>query len=519
MRFSPSSSARLEATVREIPRMFPGPGGALAVLKDGREIASSTWGYANVERRIPFTAQTLFRICSFTKQFTCSLLLDRFADVSVLDADVRSHLPKLPELAPTALNLCHNQSGLRDYWAVAMLQGPQPESVFGELEARRLIAATRSLHFAPGTRYSYSNQNFRILCDILENRTGRSFAELLRTQIFDRVGMPGALLAADTQSMPDGTVGYEGSASGGFRPAENRIFWTGDAGMGATLEDMIAWESHIDQTRDDPESLYRRLSAPVTFADGQPASYSFGLSHSKAFGRTFTGHGGQLRGWRSYRLYVPSERVSVVVMFNHMCDARSAALTLLGSCLDAAPPSEPDTALPDWRGAYLDSETGTLAHIATNSTGQQWLRFGDVDGVLRSTVNGIGTDGCELQANDGGLQISCPSENVVSSLRRCEGPPAADLVGRFHCAEIDAELTVNNAGGVLFGGFSGGLGTGRMEMLQHAGGDVWALPCPRALDQPPPGDWTLVFERNQGRVSEVRVGCWLARHLRYRPVE
>src|SRR5471030_852695 len=105
--------------------------------------------------------------------------------------------------------------------------------------------------------------------------------------------------------MPDGTTGYEGTTLRGFRAAENRILWTGDAGLGASLDDMIAWERFIDATRDDPNSLYRRLSAPVMFSDGNPAAYGFGLSRSTEFGREVTGHGGALRGWRSHRLYVP----------------------------------------------------------------------------------------------------------------------------------------------------------------------------------------------------------------------
>ena len=86
----------------------------------------------------------------------------------------------------------------------------------------------------------------------MQERTGRSFAELLRTRIFERAGMESALLAADTRAMPDGTEGYEGTQAGGFRAAENRILWTGDAGLGASLDDMIAWERHIDATRDEP---------------------------------------------------------------------------------------------------------------------------------------------------------------------------------------------------------------------------------------------------------------------------
>src|SRR5262249_42068774 len=72
--------------------------------------------------------------------------------------------------------------------------------------------------------------------------------------------------------------------------------------------------------------------------------------------------------------------------------------------------------------------------------------------------------------------------------------------------------------GVHYGAFSGFLGAGRMELLQPIGGDVWALPCPRALDHTPPGDWTLAFQRDDaGPGVGVEVGCWLARRLGYHP--
>ena len=88
------------------------------MLRDGEVLARHAWGWANAERRIAFTPQTLFRMCSITKQFTCALLLDAFPDPSVLDADVRVRLPLMEGASPGALHLCHNQSGLRDYWAV-----------------------------------------------------------------------------------------------------------------------------------------------------------------------------------------------------------------------------------------------------------------------------------------------------------------------------------------------------------------------------------------------------------------
>ena len=91
--------------------------------------------------------------------------------------------------------------------------------------------------------------------------------------------------------------------------------------------------------------------------------------------------------------------------------------------------------------------------------------------------------------------------------------PAA-IAGRYRCAELDAELTVAVPGGVPCASFSGFLGQGRMETLEPAGSGVWLLPCPRALDHTPPGDWTLALRPD----GSVRVGCWLARGLDYRRV-
>ena len=518
---SATISTRLDRALAGLPRRYPGPGGAVAVLRAGEVLARHAWGYANAERRIPFTPRTLFRLCSITKQFTCAALLDAFPDPTVLDGEVAARLPRLEVAPPGVLHLAHNQSGLRDYWAVAMLHGSPVEAPFGDAEAARVIAGTRTLHFAPGTRYSYVNQNFRILSDILQERTGRGFAELLRARVFDRVGMEGAFLAADTRAMPDGTEGYEGSQAAGFRAAENRILWTGDAGLGASLDDMLAWETHIDATRDDPDSLHGRLCAPVAFADGAPAPYGFGLGRGTEFGRALAGHGGALRGWRSHRFYVPAERVSVVVMFNHLSDAHAAALDLLRAVLgEAEPPPAAPAAPPPWLGAWMEPETGLSARIDRLPDGALRLRFGhSAERLVLQPDGSAGNGRTRLRLEADGLWMDRPQENQATRLNPCNGAPEPGIAGRYRCAELEAELAVEETGGVAYAALSGFLGQGRMELLDPIGPDVWALPCPRALDHTPPGDWTLVFRRDDaGRVTGLELGCWLARRLAYERV-
>ncbi len=516
-----SLPARLDAALARLPRAYPGPGGAVAVLREGEVLARHSWGWANAERRIAFTPKTLFRMCSITKQFTCGLVLDAFPDPSLLDQEVRARLPSLSGPAPTALHLAHNQSGLRDYWAVSMLHGSPAEAPFGTVEAMQVMAGARSLQFTPGARYSYCNQNFRLLSDIIEARTGRSFADLLRTRIFAKAGMESAFVAADTRALPDGTEGYEGDNIKGFRAAENRIIWTGDAGLGASLDDMIAWERFIDATRDDADGLYRRLSAPVTFADGAPAEYGFGLNRRPVFGRAASGHGGALRGWRSHRLYLPEDRVSIVVMFNHLSDAHAAALDLAAAVLGVETPPASDLPPPDWLGAYVEPETGLSVRIDNNAPGKLRLRFGHAAEVLELKADATASNGAtRLRPAPDGLWMDRPQENQTSRLIPAGGEAATDIAGLYYCAELDAHLAVTDAGGVVYGGFSGRLGQGRMELLEPIGPDLWALPCPRALDHTPPGDWTLAFQRDgSGTVAGLTLGCWLARGLGYRRVE
>ena len=370
----------LDRAMGAVPLAYSGPGGAVAVLKDGEVMIRHAWGWADVDRRIPFTPQTLFRICSITKQFTVALMLERFADPAELDADIRARLPLLDGAVPSALDLANNQSGLRDYWATAMLCGSPAEAPFDEARARHLVGLTRSLQFTPGTRFSYCNQNFRLLSDVVAAHAGVSYGDLLRRQVFDPACMPTARLCADTATMPDGTVGYEGTLEAGFRAAVNRIHWTGDAGIGASLDDMIAWERHIDAARDDPASVTSRLAVPQHFRDGGAAAYGLGLNQMKLLGRHATGHGGGLRGWRSFRCYLPAERISIVVLFNHMADARAAALDLLATLVDA--PAKPpalrvaESMAPSWGGSWQEPETGLVVRVVAAPDDQVRLHFG-----------------------------------------------------------------------------------------------------------------------------------------------
>lgn len=515
------NSAALDRAIADLPRLYPGPGGAVAVVKDGVPVIRHGWGFANLETRQPFTSATLAPICSITKQFTCATMLSVAPDPSDLDPLTGALLPKLSGEKPSTLDLANNQSGLRDYWALTVLCGASPEGDFRPGDAVTLVGLTRSLHFPPGTAYSYSNGNFRMLALAIEQKTGRAFGELLIERLLVPSGMETARFVAETSATPGGAEGYEGSAATGWRPGVNRLHWSGDAGICASIDDLVAWERDIDRTRDDAASPYGLLSRPPRFRNGSAAQYGLGLVHRKRWGRAMTGHGGAIRGWRLQRYWLPSERLSVDVAFNHENDSNGAAMHVLAAALgESVQPAPSDgAAARAFAGSWLDTDTGLLLDAAVNADGTISAGY---DGS--SEVLSVGPDriarGLDMtlarEAED--LCIHRPGDAIDALAKQVAPAEVQDITGTYRSDELGSSLEIRNAGGSWFAGFSGFLGSGPLMALTPAGADVWRLSCHRALDAPPPGNWTLRVVRSAGgRVESVSVGCWLARDVVFSP--
>ncbi|MAE89416.1 MAG: aminopeptidase [Pelagibaca sp.] len=510
--------AALETTLDALPKAFPGPGGLVGVVKDGEIVASRAWGYADLDAGAPLTAATRMPICSISKQFTCGVLLAALGEPEQYDARVAEFLPRYEGPMPPLRQLCDNQSGLRDYWALTVLQGGLAEQTFAREHALPLLARMKTGHFTPGSEYSYCNCNFRIISEIIESETGQALPDLYRHHIWEPAGMTTAVLTSDTRQPEDGVIGYEGSDATGFFPADNGIFWIGDAGISASLDDMLAYEAWIDAEREDPQSLYRRLSEPPRFVDGAPAQYGYGLAHETIGGVAFTGHAGALRGFRAHRLNARSERLSVVVLFNHEADAHGAAEMVARAAM-GTPASEPTFIAEEWDGLWLDEARGLTA---TLKTGRRTVELGYAVGPQPTEAGpdgALAAAGVRITRDGAGLAMARPGENTIRTLTPLVPIDTADgreIAGRYRSEELEAEMQIEARDGGVYARFDGLLGTGRFERMAPLARDVWRLATRRAMDAPAPGDWTLIVTRREdGSVSGARLGCWLARQIPY----
>lgn len=511
--------AALETALDALPKRFPGPGGVAGVVKDGQVIAARAWGYRDVDQAAPMTRGTRLPICSVSKQFTCQVFLAALGDTARFDDKVADYLPQFTGTLPTVRQLCDNQSGLRDYWALTILQGGRAEQVFRREDALPLVARMKTGHFAPGTGYSYCNCNFRILSEIIETETGEDLETLYHRHVWGPAGMKTAVLTSDTSQPEDGVVGYEGSDGTGWFPADNAIFWIGDAGISASLDDMLAYEGWIDATRDDAASLYRQISVPPHFSDGNPAKYGYGLMFEQIAGRSFSGHAGALRGFRAQRLYARDERLSVVVLFNHEGDTHGAAVSLIHAAYGHADPLP--APVPDgWDGQWL-ADSGMLATLTSGRRGVGLAYNGWGEDSLDLGADGsLAAPGISVRRDGGKLVMTRTGDNTINMLQPlavADTADAAEIAGVYHSGELEAGLTVEASDGAAYARFDGMLGTGKMERMAPAGKDVWILATRRSMDAPAPGDWTAIFSRDaSGQIDGLTLSCWLARGVRYR---
>jgi CubicO group peptidase (beta-lactamase class C family) len=393
------------------------------------------------------------------------------------------------------------------------------------------------LHFTPGTEYSYSNVNFHVLGRILENVTGLSLAQILVDRLFIPAGMASASLCPNTNGLPLPIVGYEGNATVGYFAATNRIEWAGDAGIAASLDDMIAYEQYLDRSFADPESPYAMTSKQQHFRDGTPAAYGYGLSRSERAGKSAISHGGALRGFRHERLHIPSERLSTVVLLNY--EAPPSVLTdhILEKILQHEDPKpECITAAPGLHGSFLNPDT--LLYLEVKAAAGEGLKPGIVSmnygpGTTGATLKLTSettaeSPGTKLRLDGDALHVERSDDNRTIEAQRIQPPAnaaatlaaAAPVVGTYGCEEADSTFTVSGEDGVLYGAFDGFLGKGPLWVMRHLGESVWALGNPRSLDSTPPGDWTIVFGKGEEgkEVQKCTVGCWLARGVEYTKV-
>lgn len=356
-RATPRALGGLDQFVASVMKEWHVPGLAIGVVQDGRPVLLKGYGFRDIERQAPVTPRTLMAIGSNSKSFTV-VLMGMLVDSGKLEWDkpVRDYLADFQlhdELASremTPRDLVTHRSGLPRHdllWYGASLARPE---MYRRLKYLEPSASLRS-------RWQYQNLMYLTAGYLVEQRTGRSWDDLIRERIFAPLGMtrsntsvrdlPGSddaalayvwrpcpaehAAATGSSAAPGGTARASADSCGLVKVPYRNIDAVGPAGsINSSVEEMLHYvQFHIDSGRYDGRTILSKqnevlMQTPQMLIGAQDywpdelglASYGLGLAVTSYRGHKLVQHGGGIDGFISQMSWLPKERIGVVVLTN-----------------------------------------------------------------------------------------------------------------------------------------------------------------------------------------------------------
>lgn len=252
------------------------PGVGVAIIPPSGKAQFRTYGYANLETRTRFSADSVFRIASISKNFSAYSILFLEAQSRLNREDsIRRWIPEAPvEWEPITLaHLLAHQSGL-----------PNPDDAFQfgrEYSVAEFVEflGRNSLRAAPGQVYQYNNFGFSLLGVVAERASGLPFDQLVGQVIFVPLGMTRTRYYSQDEVIPNRVDAYRWEQDRWQRafPLRPRII-AGSGGILSSLRDLVRYESELRRPRFlDPQILeFQR-----TPYGGAPTGYGAGWHRVK----------------------------------------------------------------------------------------------------------------------------------------------------------------------------------------------------------------------------------------------
>jgi D-alanyl-D-alanine carboxypeptidase len=324
--FSPAIQRQLQQALAQSVANPAVPGMIVGIWIPGHGTWVRAAGLADRTSKRPMQVQDSMRIGSVTKTFMATLILQLVGDGKLrLDDPITRWAPQVPNGQHiTIRELLNMSSGLFNYtedplW-VQQAFSPRTGPARRQWTPQQLIqvAVAHRPYFPPGTGWHYSNTNYILLGEIIEQVTGRPVAEVLRTRILQPLGLTHTVYPT-TQAMPNPHAqGYATQLGSSILTDVTRTnpSWAGTAGaMISTLDDLHTWAQALATgTLLGAAQQRERLTWNPYAALPTHGLTQYGLGVAQLVG--FLGHSGGLPGFNTEMWYLPTTHATVVVMAN-----------------------------------------------------------------------------------------------------------------------------------------------------------------------------------------------------------
>ena len=355
------------------------PGAGVALFDRSGVTWAGGLGDADLAKRQPVTADTLFRAGSITKGFVAVALLQLVDQGKLrLDARLKDIAPEVPVVNPweqsdpvTVAEVLEHTAGFDD------MHFPRLYNFHEAADIPLLTVIQRSapelkVRWRPGTRTAYSNPGYLVAGYLVEKFSGETYEKYVTEHVLKPLAMDHASLAPDPAQVAGLAQGYEGQPQQPLKPVPIYLRPAGAldvsptelAHFGVMLLDRGEWD-HQDFLS---AAEVTRMETPFTGAGHRHGlDYGYGLANYASYigGYEFRGHDGGIDGFISRYAYAPDQGVGFVLLVNtgspghfmHKASELIAAYLMRGQPQPVMPTPVPAsaTALATVSGYYRQS--------------------------------------------------------------------------------------------------------------------------------------------------------------------
>jgi CubicO group peptidase (beta-lactamase class C family) len=314
----------------------PVVGLSVAVVKDNKIIYNHSFGYKDLEQKLPLQNDHIFRIASISKSFTTTAIMQLVAKKQIsLDQDVSELVgfkvrnPKFPSTVITLKMLLSHRSSINDsegYFsldAIDPAKNPNWEKSYNAYE--------------PNKGYMYCNLNYNLAGSILEKITGVRFDQYIQQQILDPLGLYGGynVNALDSNLIAKIYEYNRDSAKfiyspNAYAPRTEEInnytmgrstpIFSPTGGMKISAHDLATYmvmHSQLGKYKGG-RMISKKLSQQMQVVISEEENYGMALETSTQLitGKTMIGHTGSAYGLNSLMFFEPKEKIGFVVICN-----------------------------------------------------------------------------------------------------------------------------------------------------------------------------------------------------------
>ena len=296
------------------------PGISVTILKDGINIYSKGFGYADIEKKTKIIpSETRFRIGSVSKTIASSALMKLVEEKKVnLDSSIYNYVPDYPKKRWefTSRQIAGHLSGIRGYRDNEMMIDKNFTNVSDALEIFKLD----TLMHEPNSKYLYSTHAWTLLSLVIENASGKKFLNYMQTNVFDLIDMKNTHAEDINLNDIQKVTYYKLDSNNNFviEPYVNNSWKWAGGGFISTTEDVAKFFlAHTDYDYLTKESMVQ-LMTPQKNISGESTNYGIGWRTEHDYDNNILlGHTGGSIGGTTYAFMAPHSN-SIIVMTTNL---------------------------------------------------------------------------------------------------------------------------------------------------------------------------------------------------------